>query len=260
MLIGNYEGAPMHSPILALAAMVAFFGFQEPAIKTASVDYSKVERKIARQPKYVAAPKYALLLLGGEGKIKIWMALDKSKPDSEYYDVLYLDRNANGRLDEAGERIMGSEDRDHRVIMEVGRLEIPESKVVLENMRVYTQFSAHTSGVIFVSFRLNGRVNLYGGYGPGQTIAAPGDSPEKAPILHADPDGPLSFFLYSSVLLKAGESLDIRFMVGTPGSGAETFMAVDDDFLKLPGDKIFVTVIAKDSGGKEVRARSQIKG
>ena len=47
-------------------------------------------------------------------------------------------------------------------------------------------------------------------------------------------------------------------IVGSPGSGPNTLMVVDENFLDLERDALTVTVIAKDKYGKRVSATSRI--
>jgi RNA polymerase sigma factor (sigma-70 family) len=63
--------------------------------KGAVSDIGKIDRRIAKEPRYESeAPWYCLLLLG-EAKTKVWMVLDGNK--------LYVDRNANGDLTDDGD-------------------------------------------------------------------------------------------------------------------------------------------------------------
>ena len=69
-----------------------------------------LDRKIAKEPKYVAAEQYyALLVLGAEPQKRVWLVADG--------ESLYLDRNANGDLTEEGERfpLSSTGDPDHFV-------------------------------------------------------------------------------------------------------------------------------------------------
>jgi hypothetical protein len=74
------------------------------------VDFTKVDRSIAREPKYISKPQYALFIFDPQAKFRVWAVLDKSKPDLPYYDVLYFDKNGNGDLTEAGKRFVGHYD------------------------------------------------------------------------------------------------------------------------------------------------------
>src|SRR5260370_42667936 len=58
-------------------------------------ELAKVDRKIAKEPAYqTKSPKYCLLVFGLEAKDRAWLVQDG--------DTLYVDRNGNGDLTEAG--------------------------------------------------------------------------------------------------------------------------------------------------------------
>src|SRR5262245_4416296 len=63
----------------------------------AATDLSKIDRTIAKEPVYKSKPSYCMLVFGAEAKTRVWLVLDG--------DVLYVDRNGNGDLTEAGERV-----------------------------------------------------------------------------------------------------------------------------------------------------------
>jgi hypothetical protein len=239
---------------MRISLLLALLVLQDPSIKAADSDYSKVDRSIGSQPKYVAEAKYAMLLLG-DGKARVWMALDKSAPDAGKYDVLYFDRDGDGNLGQEGERVVATK-QTNGLVMSVGKVELQEQKITLDEFRI--AFYENTSESMSISFRMNGKVKVYGPYGSKRNFKF-GNSPENAPILHADPWGTLSFHHAHPSELKRRESTTFMLYVGTRGSGASTFMAVDEDFLDLDKDKIFATVIAKDGKGNEVRTRHQLK-
>lgn len=239
---------------LAFAAVLVLHSFQDPA----ALDFTKVDRTIKKQPKYVGEPLYALLLLGTEGKTRIWMALDKSKAGRIDYDVLYIDRDGDGDLGEEGERIAGTADEHDRTVMKVGKVEFAEAKLVLENLTV-TRYPKEEPPMNFVSFTLNGKVRMTGGYGSNHTYLKFKPTLEEAPVLLADPWGPLSFHHAGPEELNVGEEETVMLYVGNRGSGFGSFTAVDEDFLDLSKDKIIVTLIAKDREGKEFRQRTQLK-
>src|SRR5713226_9808185 len=101
--------------VFALACGVALTWAQEPA-KTASqgaaektVDLTKIERKILSEPEYVAKKQqYCLLVFGPEAKHRVWLVHDA--------DILYVDRNGDGKLNQIGERLVG----DHSGRFKVG--------------------------------------------------------------------------------------------------------------------------------------------
>jgi hypothetical protein len=242
----------MHTFQLALTALAAALILQEP------FDYSKVDRKIASEPKYAAAPRYALLLVGTEGKTRLWMAMDKSKADADQYDVLYLDRDGDGNLGEDGERVAAPVNERGGIDFRLGKVEIPEAKVLLENLQV-TSYPHEKKQLMFFSFKMDGKVTMYGAYGPNGTYLHFAESRDKAPILHAAPSGTLSFLHMGPEEMKIGDEDTVMLYVGARGSGPATFLAVDEHFLDLDKDKIFVTLVARDAKGKEIRQRTQLK-
>jgi hypothetical protein len=61
------------------------------------VDLTKIDRAIAKEPKYTTEPRYALLVFGPTAEKRVWLVLDG--------EVLYVDRNGNGDLTEVDERV-----------------------------------------------------------------------------------------------------------------------------------------------------------
>jgi hypothetical protein len=72
---------------------------QEPAKTVAE----RVERTLVKEPKYLEAPKYSLLVLGTDGKVKVWMVEDGKR--------LFVDKNANGDLTDDGPPLQPSDVR-----------------------------------------------------------------------------------------------------------------------------------------------------
>jgi len=68
------------------------------AAEPAAVDLAKISRAIGKQPPYRAEPHYALLVFGPRAQHRSWMVMDGD-------DVLYFDRNGNGDLTDAEDRI-----------------------------------------------------------------------------------------------------------------------------------------------------------
>jgi hypothetical protein len=71
---------------------------------SAAVDLTQIERKIVKEPAYRSKPKYCLLVLGPEAKTRVWLVQDG--------DTLYVDRNGNGDLTEANEKITAEKSED----------------------------------------------------------------------------------------------------------------------------------------------------
>jgi hypothetical protein len=92
--------------LLAVAALLA-----APACRAA--DLAKVERTIAREPAYqTKTPRYCLLVFGLEAKTRVWLVQDGDK--------LYVDRNADGDLTEAGECVAVKDRNDDYLSFEAG--------------------------------------------------------------------------------------------------------------------------------------------
>src|SRR5947208_1440560 len=64
---------------------------------TQTVDLTKIERTIAKEPVYQSkSPKYCLLVFGPEAKTRVWLVLDADA----FGDILFVGRNGNGDLTE----------------------------------------------------------------------------------------------------------------------------------------------------------------
>src|SRR5262245_32951423 len=63
-----------------------------------AVDLEKIDRTIVKLPKLTSEhPRYCLLVFGPDAHKRVWLVQDGG--------VLYVDRNGNGDLTEAGERV-----------------------------------------------------------------------------------------------------------------------------------------------------------
>lgn len=242
----------MHQSLAIVVLAVLLF--QDPA----AFDYATVDRKIAKQPSYVGKPQYALLLVGSDAKHHVWMALDRSEKEQAHPNVLYIDRDADGTLGEEGERIVATSDDGEKRVWKVGKLELKDAKILLEDFEL-AMHPGQRPAMTLLTFRMNDKVDLSGVYGPNNTFLEFADSPEKAPVLHADPWGPLAFYHAGPDEMRIGRDEIVMLYVGPKGSGPATFLAVDEDFLDLEKDKLFVTLTAKDSKGKEIVSRAQLK-
>jgi hypothetical protein len=225
------------------------------------VDYAKIDRHIAKEPKYNASPRYALFIFDPKGEFRVWAVLDKSKTDGPHYDVLYFDTNGNGDLTEAGERFTGAYDETAKnLCIPVGKLAVPHTKLVHTDLKFLT-VERHGYKGFWFSMKWNGTDSVDGGYAPfsseENTIYA--TSARKAPVLWPTILGPLGFLATDKLVLPIGGAKDVQFIAGNPGSGPDTLCAVHEHFL-IPGkDRIVATLIAKDAAGQEVRARTEIK-
>ena len=228
-------------------------------------DLSKIERRIAKEPKYVAAPRYALFVLDEEAAFRVWAVFDKSTPDAPFYDVLYFDKNGDGDLTDPAERFVGKRDPSLapaglEMQVKVGDVAVPGTKLVHRGLRFSTSPKEGRVGFWF-EMKWNGGTEVSGTYGPaGIDTAEFADSPQKAAIIHPDPNGTLAFALYGQkpVELKIGGESHVAVLVGNPGLGKDALAVVDESFLDLVKDQLLATVIAKDAEGREVTTTTRI--
>jgi hypothetical protein len=62
-----------------------------------AADLSKLERTIRKEPAYIGKPQYCLLVFGPRATQRVWLVIDANN--------LYVDRNGNGDLTDAGKRV-----------------------------------------------------------------------------------------------------------------------------------------------------------
>jgi len=220
-------------------------------------DLGKVDRRISRQPAYKAKqPLYGLYLFGPQAKTRVWAVLDKSQPDAPDYDVLYFDRNADGDLTAANERIEGKTDGE-RMTFSVGSFTDPLCGQKHTDLTISRHGGA--SPRVMLEMKWCGKVVVRGGYapdpGPYTQFAA---SPAEAPVLWPAADGAFRFQFWQAQPLAIGQVPDVRVFLGHRGHGRNTFCAVPDTFL-LKEVPVLATLIYKDTGGKERRVRSELR-
>jgi hypothetical protein len=244
---------------------LGMFLFAAAASDFVEVDYARIDRTIAREPTYVAEPRYALFILDPAGKVRVWAVLDKSKKELPNYDVLYFDRNANGDLTEAGERFAAATEGPFARPglsgeFRVGDFKVPGTDLVHTGLRFATFPKSGRKGVWF-QMRWNGRNEISGGFsesGINNTIY--GKTPREAPVLRPTPLGRFTFGIWGAAAFWIGGENHLSLLVGNGGSGRDTISALDENFLVPGKDRIRATVIARDRQGREVKASSEIPG
>src|SRR5437773_9207745 len=86
-----------------------------------AIDLTKIERKIAKEPKYLSAkPLYGLLVFGPKAETSAWFVIDKSGPSSAPYDVLYFDRAGHGDLTLQAHKFTAAKEEAGRSKFEIG--------------------------------------------------------------------------------------------------------------------------------------------
>jgi hypothetical protein len=218
-------------------------------------DLSKVDRAIRKEPAYVAkTPLYGLAVFGPGADKRVWMVLDKSRPDSPY-DVLHIDLNADGDLTGAGERLAAQGGA-----FTLAEFTDPATGVRHPDLSVRLSPADSADPTVMLSMRWRGRFNFGGGYpedpGPGYMRFAP--SRAEAPVFWVNGDAPFRFQRWLGGTLPIGGEDDLKVFLGQPGVGRATFCAAKEHFLP---EKEFVraTLIYRDGQGKEQRAVSELR-
>jgi hypothetical protein len=184
-----------------------------------AADLSRVDHTIKKEPVYRSKPKYGLLVLGPEAKVRIWLVLDG--------DTLYVDRNGNGDLTEAGERVrIKTPDRDPAAFEEV--------EITAAGLPVRPRLEVWAWN--WFDLRFHNKANLepsldvtwvgqqrYGAWGDERGPLTFATRPQDAPVVHVG--GPLQMgFEVRRPLEKVGDrTYKLSAAVGTPGLGPGTF-------------------------------------
>jgi hypothetical protein len=252
---------------LASALGLGLLAIMAPAYARAEVDFAKIDRSIGKQPAYIAQPLYALFLMDTEGRSRHWAVLDKSKADLPYYDVLYFDTTGSGDLTEASKRFVGKYDKKLEpagmgLTIRVGDVRVPGTELVHKDFLISTTPKSDWKGIWF-RMKWAGKTEVSGGYnrvGFDTTQYSP--SPKTAPVLWPCPHAKLSFGVWGGPILALpiGEATRVNFLVGNWGSGPDTLCVADEHFLVPGKDRLFATVVARDTDGREVTERTEIKG
>jgi hypothetical protein len=227
-----------------------------PARADDQPDLSRVDPP-HKEPAYASKqPMYGVVAFGPRAEKRVWLALDRSRPDGPF-DVLYIDRNADGDLTGPGERLTTGPGGDDGGRFQVGDFTDPATGAR------HTDFGVRVSGPgpqVMVSLRWKGTFKFGGGYPedpePGYMRLAA--RPEDAPVVWLYGDGPFRFQRWCGGRLPVGGSEDLRVFLGQPGRGRSSFGAAQEHFLPA-GEFLRATLIYRDGMGKERRAVCELK-
>jgi hypothetical protein len=261
-------------PALLLAA-------SSPAL---AADLTRIDRTIAKEPKYVGKPNYCLLVFGPEAKHRVWLVQDGG--------TLYVDRNGDGDLTQPVDRVKGKKrdvSRDDCYEFEVGDLRVGGKthkglEVLLgpldaiagnPNLMAIPSVAATVrkdpramSGSITLDVECE---SLKGG-GPGGRVSYMlslwdddgffrwGRKPAEAPVVHLD--GPLRITFYGTrPTWRAGTTDDAVLAVGTPGVGPGSFAMVKYEGTVPEGKhpKVEATFSPKVPAAKPVKELYELK-
>jgi hypothetical protein len=209
-----------------------------------------------QEPAYTSKqPLYGVVAFGPKAEKRLWLVLDESKPGGGY-DVLHIDRNADGDLTGPGERLVAAADGEGR------RFKIGDFTDPATGAR-HTDFGVRLWGEgpqVMISLRWRGSFKLGGGYPedpePGYMRFAP--RPADAPVVWLFGDGPFRFQRWTGGRLPVGGSEDLRLFLGQPGRGRSSFGATQEHILP-PGETVRATLIYRDGMGREQRAVCELK-
>jgi hypothetical protein len=224
------------------------------APRLTAADLSKIDRTIRKEPAYATkAPRYCLLIFGPEAANRVWLVQDG--------DTLYVDRNGNGDLTEAGEKVTAAKDagpKEEGYTFEVGELTVGgkvhkgltvglfplkryadnpsladvaaiRDALKADPAAVVARLSVDVDSTRFKGAGVGNRISqLAGFYDPTGVLSFAG-KPVDAPIVHFD--GPLQVSFYGVVpTLWLNRDNDLILTVGTPGLGGGAFaMLVYED-------------------------------
>ena len=208
------------------------------AQKVIAVDLTKIDRTIAKLPKFRSErPQFCLMVFGADAHKRVWLAQDG--------DVLYVDRNGNGDLTEPDERIAADPDlgKGQEGVYEFKVGDLSDGALVHKDLVVSTSdisFNAATDEKlkklldadpnwrghrISIDLEMPGRqgrglgsrvqheVSVHDGEGYLQF----GARPEEAPVVHFG--GPWVITFYDQDALRVGNMEKFYLAVGTPGLG-----------------------------------------
>jgi hypothetical protein len=216
------------------------------AARAVPIDFAKVDRTVGKTPPLTKHARYGLFLFGANGEKRVWAILDRTADAAgARFDVLYLDRDADGDLAEPGETIRdaGAEGDGEKFV--VGDFVDPATGAR------HTAFTiTWTEASVRFRMQWRGEKVTFGGYGPSRdTYAKFASEPANAPVYVPGHDRPFEFEHWLSGELARGSSTDFKVFVGNRGDRRGAFSAVDDEF--LPADEAPVaTLLWTDRDGK----------
>lgn len=202
-------------------------------------DLAKIDSTIKKEPAYQGKPGYCLLVFGSEAKTRAWLVRDGA--------VFYLDRNGNGDLTEAGEKVTDNGSAGAITGRRgKGKYEILKCKMTKLDTDQGEKEFCH------LVIDVNGAYRQY-------TFAGFAERPQDAPVVHFD--GPLTLEVEGRdlTLVRGNNPTEFNVVLVTRGRGERVGSTVLVDYnLGVPGDACPIVEVEfppKQPGGKPVRAR-----
>jgi hypothetical protein len=261
-------------PVMVLALLLSL-----PQSPARAAELGSVPRTIASEPAYrTGAPRYCLLVFGPEAATRVWLVQDGER--------LFVDRNGNGDLTEAGEEVAAGEgsDPDDGVyqfkadsIEDRGQLhkDLTVELVRLDHLaRSDPEIGALLARDPQRRFYIIGLdVDLPGRAGAGvggrvrhlvlcrdaHGVLSFSSTPAEAPIVHFG--GPWEITLYEPARLTLDRQVELMLGVGTPGLGPGTTAFVAYEKL-IPPDAhpvVELTLPAREADQRAITQRLELK-
>lgn len=274
---GGFSVRPQYRIIhMMILATLLLLG-QEPHVE---IDYSKIERRIAKEPTYASTPEYALFILDPKGEFRAWAVLDRSRKGLDWPDVLYFDLNGNGDLTETRERFVQAPINPEMfdaaggfgwVDIPVGDIPVPGTSLKHTQAKIYMHVARGCAPTIRFFLKWDGQVGMAAGWATRSffkddtSVSTPwGNSPATAPVFRPTIHGPIAFGYYlagpDGAELKIGGTTEVRLVAGPRGSNADALAALPETWIDLARDRIVLTLQTKRPDGSEVREQSQVQG
>ena len=191
------------------------------AVSLPAANLTNIDRTIGKEPSYQTKPKYCLLVFGEQATTKVWVVDDG--------DRIFVDRNANGDLTEAGEMIVPSKKEEFQTIEDgkpapyrtyvftVGNL-TPVGKLEVHSDFKITRFKIGQAPTKYaISVKVNGKIQQFAGWNP---IFE--ESREQAPVIHFGGSLIARAIRYDKISLSSKQP-ELHLCFGTPGSGKGSF-------------------------------------
>jgi hypothetical protein len=185
----------------------------------ATIDFAKVDRRIAKEPAYQSKPLYCFALIGPEGKTRVWMVVDGER--------LFVDKNCNGDLtDDGGPQELKDKRTDPASF---DKVEVSPDTGTTKYVFDVTLWSRPSFGrtseeayhqSVHVHFP-DGR--YYGAWGDQHSSLYFAERPQDAPVLHYGGDLRMGFEVRQPLAREKG-ALKLSACVGTPGSRPGAFV------------------------------------
>jgi hypothetical protein len=147
-----------------LAVVVAAIGLVEAAAD------QPTNRSITKEPRYVHAPRYFMLVFGKQADLRWWCVLDGTK-------TLYVDRNQNGDLTEAGEQFSLKNDEQSFDIGDVAERDKTTHRNLLISKPIKMEERKHE--LVMVSIEIKGEYFLSTNIDLDETTARPLSAPAR---------------------------------------------------------------------------------